>query len=49
MVSKESTTIIFTVFFDLLIFYQISFSSQVKRCPIIAYKHGMYELPNDLS
>ena len=27
-------------------FYQISFSPQVKRCPIITYKHGIYELPH---
>ena len=24
------------------------FSPQVKRCAIIAYKHGTYELPNEL-
>ena len=29
-------------------FYQIFFSPQVKRCTIIAYKHGMYEFPHDL-
>ena len=33
-------------------FYQISFSPQVKRCAIITYKHGIYELlhelPNDV-
>ena len=25
--------------------YQIFFSPQVKRCSIITYKHGMYQLP----
>ena len=29
-------------------FYQIFFSPQVKQRGIITYKHGMYELPNDL-
>ena len=29
-------------------FYQILFSSQVKRCTIISYKHGIYELPHKL-
>ena len=28
-------------------FYQIFLSPQVKRCPIITYKHGTYELQND--
>ena len=29
-------------------FYQILLSPQVKRCAIMTYKHGIYELPNDL-
>ena len=29
-------------------FYQVFISPQVKRCAIIAYKHGMYELPHEL-
>ena len=29
-------------------FYKIFFSSQVKQCVIITYKHGMYELPHEL-
>ena len=29
-------------------FYQIFFSPQVKRCAIITYKHGIYELPHEL-
>ena len=28
--------------------YQVFFLSQVKRCAIIAYKHGIYELPQEL-
>ena len=28
-------------------FYQILLSPQVKRCPIITYKYGMYELPHE--
>ena len=32
-----------------LMFYQIFLSSQVKRCTIITYKHGVYELPHELS
>ena len=47
-----STTIIFIIFWDFLIFYQIFLSPQVKRCAIITGKHGIYgldhELPNDL-
>ena len=29
-------------------FYQIFLSSQVKRCAIITYQHGIYELPHGL-
>ena len=29
-------------------FYQIFFSSQMKRCAITTYKHGIYELPHEL-
>ena len=28
-------------------FYQIFLSPQVRRCAIVTYKHGIYELPND--
>ena len=28
-------------------FYQIFLSPQVKRCAIISYKHGIYELPHE--
>ena len=44
---------IFIIFWDFLMFYQIFLSPQVKgKWAIIAYKHGIYEfiheLPNDL-
>ena len=29
-------------------FYEIFLSPQVKRCAIITYKHGIYELPHEL-
>ena len=29
-------------------FYQTFLSSQVKRCAIITYKRGIYELPQEL-
>ena len=41
-------TIIFIIFWDSLMFYQIFFSPQVRRCAIITYKHSIYGLPNDL-
>ena len=30
-------------------FYQMFFSPQVKRCAIITYKQGIYELPHEFS
>ena len=41
-------TIIFIIFWDVLMFYQIFLSPQVKRSAIISNKHGTNELPNDL-
>ena len=29
-------------------FYQVFVLSQVKRCPTVTYKHGIYELPHEL-
>ena len=29
-------------------FYQIFLLQQMKRCAIISYKHGIYELPHEL-
>ena len=31
-------------YFETMMFYQIFLSPQVKRCTIITYKHGIYEL-----
>ena len=44
---KQLATTIF-IFWDFWMFYQIFFSSQVKRCAIITCKHGIYELPHEL-
>ena len=45
-------TIIFIIFWDFLIFYQIFLSPQVKRCEIITYKYGInlmsHQLPNNI-
>ena len=41
-------TISFIIFSDFLMFYQIFPSSKLKRWPIITYKHGIYELPQEL-
>ena len=48
LVLVPNSTIIFIIFWDSLIFYQIFLSPQVKRCAIITYKHGRYELPHEL-
>ena len=40
--------IIFIIFWDFLMFYQVFFPSQMKRCAIITYKHGIYELSHEL-
>ena len=49
---KTRPTIVFIIFLDFLVFYQIFLSSQVERCAINTYRHGLYEfphgLPNDL-
>ena len=42
------STIIFIIFWDFFMFYQIFFSPQVKRCAIITYKRGIYDLPHEL-
>ena len=36
------------MFWDFLMSYLTFLSPQVKRCAIIAYKHGTYELPHEL-
>ena len=47
-VNNKNTTVIFIVFWDLLMFYQIFHSSQVKRNAYISNKNGIYELPHEL-
>ena len=52
MKNKILQKIIFIIFLDSLMFYQIFLSPQVKRYAIITDKHGMHELtqklPDDL-
>ena len=45
---RNEATISFIIFGDFWMFYQIFLSTQVKRCAIITYKQGIYELPNHL-
>ena len=45
---SKRTTIIFMIFWEFLVFYQISLSPKVKRWAIITNKHGVYELPHEL-
>ena len=42
------TTVIFIIFWDFLIFYQIFLSPHVKRSAIITNKYGVYKLPHKL-
>ena len=48
MQKKILYTIISIVFGDCLMFLQIFLLLQQKRCPIITYKHGIYEFPHEL-
>ena len=41
-------TVIFVIFWDFSMFYQIFLLPQVKQCAITTYKHGMYDLPHKL-
>ena len=43
-----SSTTSFIMFWNFSMFYQTFLSPQLKRCVIITYKHGMYELPHQL-
>ena len=43
-----SSTTSFIIFWNFSMFYQTFLSPQLKRCAIITYKHGMYELPHKL-
>ena len=45
---KILQTIIFKIFSNFLMSYQIFLLPQMKRCAIITYKHGIYELPHEL-
>ena len=47
MGTEYASTIIFIIFWDFLMFYQFLCSLQVRRCAIISYKHGIYELPHE--
>ena len=38
---KKLWVIIFIIFYDFLIFYQIFLPLQAKQCTIITYKYGM--------
>ena len=46
--SHFNSTILVIIFWDLLMFYQIFLSLQVKRIVIISNKHGIYRLPHEL-
>ena len=46
--SEKRPTIIFIIYWDILMFYQIFLSPQVKRSAIISNKQGIYELPHEL-
>ena len=39
---------IFIILLAFFMYYQIFYSLQVKQYAIITYKHGIYELPNEL-
>ena len=42
------STTSFIIFWNFSMFYQTFLSPQLKRCAIITYKHGIYELPHQL-
>ena len=44
--NKILRTISFIIFWEFLMFYQISLLPQVKRWAIITYRHGTYKLPH---
>ena len=47
--SVYNTIINCLIFWGFLMLYQTFHSPQVKRCAIITYKHGIYQLPHELS
>ena len=48
MQKKVWHTIIFLIISDSLMFQQVFLQPQVKRCAVVAYKHGIYELVHEL-
>ena len=48
MQNKILQAIIFVIIWNSLMFRQILLWPQVKRCAIMTYKHGIYELPHEL-
>ena len=44
---KLQHSIIFIIFWDIFMFYQVFLSPQVKQSTIISQKHGLYELPQE--
>ena len=48
MEKETLQTIIFIIFLDILMFYQIFLSPEAKRCAITTYEHGIYELHHEL-
>ena len=48
MQKKIFQTIIETILWEFLMFYQIFLSWQVKCCAIISNKQSVYELPHEL-
>ena len=48
MVRYNHGTINFIIFWDVLMFYQICLSPQVKRWAMMTYKDGIDELPHEL-
>ena len=42
----DKFSVVFIIFWDLLMFYQILLSPKVKQSAIICNKHGIYKLPH---
>ena len=42
----DKFSVVFIIFWDLLMFYQILVSPKVKQSAIICNKHGIYKLPH---
>ena len=48
LIRRYLATISFIILWDFSTFYEIFFSSQMKRCANITYKHCVYELLHEL-